>query len=251
VAAARGGRVGSGPGRGGRVLLGRGRLRADRAPLAGAGPDRRRGGRPAGLRAASAGAPRPGKRGLHPQQERRDRRDDHRPAGHRAALLPARARRTGLGPTAAPRRPSGRPGHRRHRRPPAGHGPARMCVAGGAAGRRQANEIQELAGRDHGAAGPGRRQRRPESDPPLGLDPVRRRGPPRASPPRRHPLVLQDRAGRLRRRGRPGPGRSRRGQPARRRSGADPGSRWPTWPTPAPRPPSSRPGWSRCSTGSA
>ena len=27
-----------------------------------------------------------------------------------------------------------------------------------------------------------------------------------------------------------------------------PGSRWPTWPTPAPRSPWSRPGWSRCST---
>ena len=159
---ARGGRVGAGPGRGGGVLLGRGRLRADRAPLAGAGPDRRGAGRAAGLRAAAAGAPGPGERGLHPQQERRDRRDDHRPAGHRAALLPARTSRTRLGAAAAPRRPPGRPGHRRHRRPPAGHRPARVRLAGRAGGRRQADEVQELAGRDDGGLGPGRRQRRPE-----------------------------------------------------------------------------------------
>lgn len=45
----------------------------------------------------------PGGRGLHPQQERRHRRDDHRPVGDRAALLPARAGRPDLGPVATPR----------------------------------------------------------------------------------------------------------------------------------------------------
>jgi len=61
------------------------------------------------------------------------------------------------------------PGHRRHRRPPAGPRPARVRLAGRPGGRRQANEIQELACRDDGAAGPGRRQRRPDRDPPLGF----------------------------------------------------------------------------------
>lgn len=46
--------------------------------------------------------------------------DDHRPAGHRAALLPARAGRPGVGAAAAPRRPPGRPGDRCHGRPSAG-----------------------------------------------------------------------------------------------------------------------------------
>ena len=113
--------------------------------------------------------------------------------------LPERAE-PGLGPAAAPRRPPGRPGHRRHRGAPADHRPARVRLAGGTGGRRQADEVQELAGRDDGAAGPGRHQRRPERDPPLGLEPVRRGGPPRTAPPRRHPLVLRDRPGRLRRR---------------------------------------------------
>ena len=56
----------------------------------------------AGVRAAAAGRPGPGGRGLHPRQERRQRRDAHRPAGHRAALLPARAGRCGVGAAAAP-----------------------------------------------------------------------------------------------------------------------------------------------------
>ena len=70
--------------------------------------------------------------------------------------LPERAE-PGVGAAAAPRRPPGRPGHRRHRRPPAGHRPARVRLAGGAGGRRQAVEVQELAGRDDGGLGPGRR----------------------------------------------------------------------------------------------
>ena len=113
----------------------------------------------AGLRAAAAGAPGPGGRGLHPQQERRHRRDDHRPAGDRAALLPARAGRPGLGAAAAPRRPPGRAGHRRRRRPAAAPRPARVRLAGGAGRRRRAAGLQELAGRGHRRAGPHRRHR--------------------------------------------------------------------------------------------
>ena len=207
---------------GGWVLLGRGRLRTDRASVAGARPDRCGTRRQAGLRAAPAGAPGPGERGLHPQQERRDRRHHHRQAGHRAALLSARTSRTRLGPAAAPGRPPGRAGHRRHRRPPAGHRLARVRLAGGAAGGGQAAGLGELAGRDDGGAGPGRHHRRPGGDPPLGLDPVRCSGPPRGPPTRRHPVVLEDRAGSLRCRGRPGPVSSRRGQAARRRARADP-----------------------------
>ena len=57
----------------------------------------------AGVRAAAAGLPGPRGGGLHPQQDRRHRRGDHRPAGQRAALLRARARGRGVGAAAAPR----------------------------------------------------------------------------------------------------------------------------------------------------
>ena len=97
-------------------------------------------------------------------------------------------------------------------------------------------------------AGPSRRQRRPHRDPPLGLEPVRRSGPPRTAPPRHHPLALGDRRGPsstpppTRRGPRPG------SPPSVRAPWSGPGSRWPTWPTPAPKRPWSRSAWSKCST---
>ena len=231
--------LGSGRGGRGRVHLGGGGLRADRAPLAGARPTRGRAWGDADVRAAAAGRPGPGGRGLHPQQERRHRRDDHRPVGHRAALLPARAGRPGVG-TAAPSGGAAGPAGRRGRRgPPAGPGSARVRLAGGARRRQQAAGLGELADRGRHRAGPGRRHRRAERARPARLGAVRRRRPRRACP---YPLVLGDRAGGVRRGHRPRGGRGRRRRPARRGPWNESGSPWPTWPTCAPRSPRCRPG---------
>ncbi len=137
----------------------------------------------AGLRAAAAGAPGPGGRGLHPQQERRHRRDRSSPGWSPscAATCPSGPTRRGPGcGTWARAGPGWSP---TPARPASRSGPARVRLAGGAGGRRQAAGLGELAGRGDRAAGPGRRHRRAELCSAAGLGPVRRRGPPRAPPP--------------------------------------------------------------------
>ncbi len=52
--------------------------------------------------------------------------------------------------------------------------PAALAAGKGPAG------VQELDGRYHRGPGPGRRHRRPDGDPAVGVDPLRRRRPPRA-----------------------------------------------------------------------
>ena len=161
------------------------------------------------------------------RRELLDRTPDHQPATRRS-----RAARVRTPLQRPPATPHARPGRSPHDHSPVAQQPRSTSPTTRPA-RRAAPRVSAGRMTCDGVSGTHRR--------------LRVRGPRAAG---RHPLVLHDRAGRLRRRHRPGSGRGSGWSTSGPAPWNGPGSRWPTWPTPAPRSPSSRPAWSRCSTSS-